>query len=106
MKAPAPLYQTLLPVLGDFSQPQAAFHRVTPCQGVPKRCRLSWLANSALVYEPKCVRGPRGGGGCEVSAYAPCPLKGEPRYEGQTHELYQSILEVPRVAFTGQILSP
>ncbi len=27
-------------------------------QGVPKRCRLSWLANSALVYEPKC-----GGGG-------------------------------------------
>ncbi len=28
-------------------------------QGVPKRCRLSWLTNSALVYEPKC----RGGGG-------------------------------------------
>jgi hypothetical protein len=31
-------------------------------QGVPKRCRLSWLTNSALVYEPKrgvCV----GGGG-------------------------------------------
>ncbi len=29
-----------------------------PCytggQGVPKRCRLSWLINSALVYEPKC----------------------------------------------------
>jgi hypothetical protein len=22
-------------------------------QGVTKRCRLSWLANSALVYEPK-----------------------------------------------------
>jgi hypothetical protein len=23
-------------------------------QGVTKRCRLSWLPNSALVYEPKC----------------------------------------------------
>ncbi len=28
-------------------------------QGVAKRCRLSWLTNSALVYEPKC----RGRGG-------------------------------------------
>ncbi len=27
-------------------------------QGVRKRCRLSWLTNSSLVYEPKC-----GGGG-------------------------------------------
>ncbi len=27
-------------------------------QGVTKRCRLSWLTNCALVYEPKC------GGGC------------------------------------------
>jgi hypothetical protein len=34
------------------------FHKVT------KKCRLSWLTNSAL-YEPKC-RG--GGGGCGVSA--------------------------------------
>ncbi len=25
-------------------------------QGVTKRCRLSWLTNSALVYEPKCGR--------------------------------------------------
>jgi hypothetical protein len=26
-------------------------------QGVTKRCRrLSWLSNSALVYDPKCVR--------------------------------------------------
>jgi hypothetical protein len=32
-------------------------------QGVTKKCRLSWLTNSALVYEPKC-----GGGGCRVSA--------------------------------------
>jgi hypothetical protein len=28
-------------------------------QEVTKRCRLSWLTNSALVYEPKC--GDRGG---------------------------------------------
>jgi hypothetical protein len=27
-------------------------------QGVTKRCPLSWLTNSVLVYEPKC-----GGGG-------------------------------------------
>ncbi len=24
------------------------------CQGVTKRCRPSWLTNSALLYEPKC----------------------------------------------------
>jgi hypothetical protein len=29
-------------------------------QGVTKRCRLSWLTNSALVYEPNC--GERGVG--------------------------------------------
>ncbi len=29
-------------------------------QGVTKRCRLSWLTNSALIYEPKC--GGSGGG--------------------------------------------
>ncbi len=34
-------------------------------QGVTKRCRLSFLTNSALVYEPKC-RGRREG--CGVSA--------------------------------------
>ncbi len=30
--------------------------RINPLigQGVTKRCRLSWLTNSALVYEPKC----------------------------------------------------
>ncbi len=34
-------------------------------QGVTKRCHLSWLTNSAHVYEPKC-----GGrvGSCRVSA--------------------------------------
>ncbi len=37
-------------------------HCVDYPQGVTKRCRLSWLTNSALVYEPKCV------GCCGVSA--------------------------------------
>jgi hypothetical protein len=32
-------------------------------QGATKRCRLSWLTNSALVCEPKC-----GGGSCGFSA--------------------------------------
>ncbi len=31
-----------------------------PKQGVTKRCRLSWLTNSALVYEPNCGGGFRG----------------------------------------------
>ncbi len=31
-------------------------------QGVTKRCRLTWLTNCALVYEPKCGGG--GGTGC------------------------------------------
>jgi len=35
-------------------------------QEVTKRCRLSWLTNSTLVYEPKCRE--RGGGGCGVLA--------------------------------------
>jgi hypothetical protein len=35
-------------------------------QGVTKRCRLSLLTNSALVYDPKC-RG-EGGVACGVSA--------------------------------------
>jgi hypothetical protein len=35
-------------------------------KGVTKRCRLSLLTNSALLYEPKC--GGRGGGNCGVSA--------------------------------------
>ncbi len=33
--------------------------RKPSCQGVMKRFRLSWLTNSALIYEPKCW----GGGG-------------------------------------------
>ncbi len=31
----------------------------TVSQGITKICRLSWLTNSALIYEPKC-----GGRGC------------------------------------------
>ncbi len=39
----------------------------TSGQGVTKRYRLSWLTNSALVYEPEC--GARGeSGSCWVSA--------------------------------------
>jgi hypothetical protein len=34
-------------------------------QGVTKRCRLSWLINSVLVYEPKC------GGGREFAVSQP-----------------------------------
>jgi hypothetical protein len=34
-------------------------------QGVTKRCRLTWLTNSALVYDPKCG----GGGSCGDTAY-------------------------------------
>jgi hypothetical protein len=30
------------------------YHQLIFYQGVTKRCRLSWLTNSALVYEPKC----------------------------------------------------
>jgi hypothetical protein len=37
-----------------------------PGDGVTKRCHLSWLTNSALVYEPKCRGG--GGGCCGVTA--------------------------------------
>jgi hypothetical protein len=35
-------------------------------RGVTKRCRLSWLANSALINELNC--GVREGGSCGVSA--------------------------------------
>jgi hypothetical protein len=43
---------------------------ISQSQGVTKRFRLSWLTNSALVYEPKCggLVGEGGGGICGVSA--------------------------------------
>ncbi len=47
-------------------------------QGVTKRCRLSWLANSALVYEPKKMRGDGGGGVSQCTAVHNCtwsPIK-------------------------------
>jgi hypothetical protein len=55
----------------DSSSPawiyQYSFHRWDYInQGLTKRCRLSWLTNSALVYEPKCKR-ERGGCGVSVS---------------------------------------
>ncbi len=37
-------------------------------QGVTKRCRLSWLTNSALVYEHKC--GGREGAGLSANEYS------------------------------------
>ncbi len=46
--------QTLSPLQGA-----KASYEVGLKQGVTKRCRLFWLSNSALVYEPKC----EGGGG-------------------------------------------
>jgi len=35
---------------------RGAHHKpaLTPIRGVTKRCRLSWLTNNALLYEPKC----------------------------------------------------
>ncbi len=42
------------------------FYGKRTCQGVTKRCNLSWLTNSALVEEPKC--GGKAGGSWGVSA--------------------------------------
>jgi hypothetical protein len=42
--------------------------RLEVSQGVTKKCRLSWMTNSALVYEPKCGGKGCGGKGCRVSA--------------------------------------
>ncbi len=50
------LYKSSIPDPGEVSCIRIWFY-----QGVTMRCRLSWLTNSALVYEPKC--GGRGGGG-------------------------------------------
>jgi hypothetical protein len=41
-------------------------------QGVTKRCRLSWLTNSALVYEPKCGRWGGGAGSQPMSTVQLC----------------------------------
>jgi hypothetical protein len=41
---------------------------LTIYQGVTKRCRLSWLTNSALVYEPKCGGGEGVAGSQPMSA--------------------------------------
>jgi hypothetical protein len=39
----------------------SAARKEFPDQGVTKRCRLSWLTKSAVIYESKC-RGKGGGG--------------------------------------------
>ena len=51
-----------LHTLGQCQPPALASN-----QGVTKRCRLSWLTNSALVYEPNC--GKRGGCGVAADEY-------------------------------------
>jgi hypothetical protein len=49
---------------GEESDLEEMYHEIeVRDQGVIKRCCLSWLTNSALVYEPKC-----GGGGEGVVA--------------------------------------
>jgi hypothetical protein len=49
------------PVLPRRAYRVTNFFPYTALQGVTKRCRLSWLTNSSLVYEHKC-------GGFGVSA--------------------------------------
>ncbi len=55
-------------VLGTFINRSA--------QGVTKRCSLSWLTKSALLYEAKCMGGR---GSCGVSANE-CSCTPEPKY--------------------------
>jgi hypothetical protein len=45
-------------IIGDFSRGSKRSSFVRIRMGITKRCRLSWLTNSALVYEPNA-----GGGG-------------------------------------------
>ncbi len=49
---------------GRVCDPALRFLRAALDWLPPKRCRLSWLTNSVLVYEPKCG----GRGCCGVSA--------------------------------------
>ncbi len=71
--------------------------QLTYNQGVIKRCRLSWLTNSALVYETKC--GGRGCG-CGVSAneYS-CT------YTQTSNKLWRSTV-APYLTFAGQHTEP
>ncbi len=55
---PLPLSGGLRNVLSHLLGGQAKGTNLVTGHGVTKRCRLSWLTNSTLVYEPKC-----GGGG-------------------------------------------
>jgi hypothetical protein len=50
------------------SQQSIACYLLFMCcaQGITQSCRLFWLTNSDLLYEPKCG-GNVGGGGCGIS---------------------------------------
>ncbi len=62
LSAKAAVIATLLPFLVDRRKIRLReVNAKNRHQGVTKRCRLSWLTNGALVYEPKC-------GGLQVSA--------------------------------------
>ncbi len=43
-------------------------------QGVTNRCRLSWLTNSALIYEPKCGGGGVAGQWVQLCTWSPNKL--------------------------------
>jgi hypothetical protein len=63
-----PLRHSTRAFLYSGTKSQTSFPKATPAalpckdesacrvQRVTKRCRLSWLTNSSLVYEPKCER--------------------------------------------------
>ncbi len=57
---------------------------VQSIQGVTKRSRLSWLTNSALVYEPKC------GGGGEAVVAGSQPMRMSTAVHWSPHKLWRS----------------
>ncbi len=58
---PPQMIKLLKPNIGLFLWPERIREKYR--QDVTKRCRLSWLTNGPLVYEPKCVGGGGGGAG-------------------------------------------
>jgi hypothetical protein len=57
------------PTSDDWKKTWHSVYSVGKMPGVTKNCRLSWLTNSTLVYEPKC-RGRRGVAGGGLSQWA------------------------------------
>jgi hypothetical protein len=47
-------------VLAVTSEISLSFLKFVMAHGVTRRCRLSWLTNSVLVYKPKCGGGVAG----------------------------------------------